>query len=123
VVIVEVMAKKRDNEKIGISMRFTPIQYYQLKKMADIHNRGMNDEVISLIEKVAANMRMQLDREDEAVQTYIQNESERLGISPEETAERVTKRYYERQRILQDGTKYLETLEQEEKGTGTTGRS
>jgi prefoldin subunit 5 len=42
-----------------------------------------------------------------------------LGISIEEAAERIKKRYDERQRILQNGTKYLETLEQEEKGTGT----
>ena len=92
-------------------MRFSPIQYYQLKKMADIHNRGMNDEVISLIEKVAANMRMELDQEDEAVQNHIQNEAERLGISIEEAAEKVKKRYDERQRILLEGVKYMEAEE------------
>lgn len=115
--------KDKEPKKLSISMRFSPIQYYQLKKMADIHNRSLNDEVISLIEKVAANMRMHLDQEDEAVQNHIQNESERLGISLDEAAVRTTKKYYERQRILQESSKYLETLEEEEPWTGTTGRS
>jgi adenylosuccinate synthase len=99
------MAKRRDDGKIGISMRFSPIQHYQLKKMADVHNRGLNDEVISLIEETAARMRMQLDIEDEAVEKYIKSESERMGISIKDATERVKKRYSERQQILIEGTK------------------
>jgi adenylosuccinate synthase len=109
------MAKRKDDGKIGISMRFSPIQHYQLKKMADVHNRGLNDEVISLIEETAARMRMQLDIEDEAVERYIKSESERMGTSIKEATEKVKKRYSERQKILIEGTKQEINMPDEEK--------
>jgi len=101
--------EKQDNKKYAITMRFTPLQYYQLKKLADINNRGMNDEVITLIEKVAANMRMRLDQDDDIIQNYIQSEAERLGISPESAFEKVEKKYYERQKLLIENIKPQES--------------
>lgn len=114
--------KDKDGKKLSISIRFSPIQYYQLKKLADIHNRSLNDEVLSLIEKLAANMKMKLDQEDEGIRDYIRTEAERLGIPLEDAAEKVKKRYDERQRHLLDDIRYPEIFEAEEKKTGTTGR-
>ncbi|MHB9292495.1 hypothetical protein Holit_01593 [Hollandina sp. SP2] len=68
-------------------------------------------------------MRIQLDGEDEGVEKYIESEAERLGISLEEAAKKVGKRYIERQNILIESKRpEIETEIYEEKGTGTLGR-
>jgi hypothetical protein len=116
------MGQRKADGQIGISMRFSPIQHYQLRTLADVHNRGLNDEVISLIEEAAAKMKIQLDIDDEAVEKYIKSESEKLGISVEDATEKIEKRYIERQQLIESIKHEIDIQHDEGKGTGTDGK-
>jgi hypothetical protein len=96
---VVIMAGKKDDRTIPVSMRFSPIQHFQLRRIAEFDHRGLNDEIIHLVEAAARGLVLGIDWEEGELREHLKKATAASGMAEDEYIAQEKRDYAKRREV------------------------